>query len=183
MARNLRRGADSIPRWIDPDELSRSARELRGSMQWQDLDRVAAAGAVGRSPRVHVRVAACREPGGSVIVEGHVEARVAVQCQRCLGDVELPVEAGFVVAVARSAAEAARLREDYDTVELGRGERLPLGRLIEDEILLAIPMVPRHPHRDACDAEAVARLEALSAGAPVQDNPFQVLERLRRGKN
>ncbi len=180
--RNPHRGAASLPRWIDPDELARSGRWVRGTLQWAELGRLAGAGASGRSPAVEVGVRAFREPGGAVVIEGRVTAVVTVVCQRCLGDMDLDVQAEFLVAAARSGPEAARLRDDFDTIELGCDQRLSLVRLVEDEVLLAVPMVPRHPRRGDCDAEAMHRLDALAGGAPPRDNPFEALAALRRRK-
>jgi uncharacterized protein len=178
--RNEHRGAATLPHWIDPDELARSGRRLHGVLEWAELGRVSDAGAKGGSPRVEASFRAYREPGGAVIVEGRVAATVVVECQRCLGDVEVPVQGDLVVAVARSGTEAARLQEDFETVELGRDERLSLPRLVEDEILLAVPLVPRHAHRRDCDTEVVRHLDRLSGRAPARDNPFKVLEALRK---
>ncbi len=174
-------GGLRLPARIEPEELAESGRTLRGHAEWADLGRLARAGVRGRSDRVEGSFTAFREPGGAVVIEGRVEAEVGVTCQRCLGEVVLPVVGEFIVAVARSRREGIRLQDDYETIELERGERVDLAGLIEDEILLAVPLVPMHQDRSQCDAEALERLESWSGTAPKRANPFQVLDALRKG--
>ncbi len=181
-SRNKHQSGARLPLRIDPDALADSGRILGGRAQWVDLGRLEYCGVRGVSPDVEVRFRAYREPGGAVLIAGDVTAEIAVTCQRCLGELVLPVGAELLVAVARSQREAVRLQEDYETIELDRGAQLSLAGLIEDELLLAVPLVPKHEDRRQCDAEALARLEALGNAAPRRESPFQVLEALRKNE-
>lgn len=86
------------------------------------------------------------QPGG----EGHpqlhlvVAGMVPLVCQRCLGLLEFPVAIDERLTLVGSDAEAALLADPFDAVLLEDGD-LPVGQVIEDEVLAALPLAPRHP--------------------------------------
>jgi uncharacterized metal-binding protein YceD (DUF177 family) len=71
-----------------------------------------------------------------------VRARLGLTCQSCAALFELPVDSRSVIYVARDAAELASWEdEDFDSLEAN--EKTSALELVEDELLLAIPYVPR----------------------------------------
>jgi uncharacterized protein len=68
--------------------------------------------------------------------------------------------------------EIKRLPEGYEPL-LVTGEPLLTRELVEDEVLLAIPAIPRHGGEEAC----VTGYENQSL--PERENPFAVLEKLK----
>ena len=97
------------------------------------------------------------------------DCRVALQCQRCLQPVgcELAVQRAFLFVAGEDAA--AQLDADSEDDVLALTRALDLRELIEDELLLALPLVPRH---EVCPAplpfiadEEPARAENPFAGA------------------
>ena len=103
-------------------------------------------------------------------------ARMALVCQRCLGPVEerLDVARSFLFVHGEDAA--AQLDADSEDDVLALTRALDLHELIEDELLLALPLVPRH---GVCPEPL-----PLADEADVEDdkpNPFAVLAALKRG--
>lgn len=101
---------------------------------------------------------------------------VPLQCQRCLGvvQVELLIDRGF--AFAPDEAEAARLDESSDDDVLVASRAFDLLELLEDELILALPIVPRH---EDCQPPAMAQ----ATQPPVESErqrPFEALKALRR---
>jgi len=76
----------------------------------------------------------------------HLQAstRLWLQCQRCLQPVEMPVAVDRSIRFVRGEEEAATLDSDLDDDVLALARALDLRELIEDELLLALPLVPRH---------------------------------------
>jgi uncharacterized protein len=73
-------------------------------------------------------------------------------CQRCLKPVDIAVESDRVLYLANSEAEAERLEAalaDDDIDVMVAGKSLDLAGVIEDEVLLSLPLVPMH---DVCAA-------------------------------
>ena len=111
-----------------------------------------------------------------------VEARVVMQCQRCLSDMEVPVKSASLMACVWSDEEAAALPATYEPLMVD--DAADLSDIAEEEILLAIPVSPIH-ETECKSVEQHAALEADAEGleqvedSGERDGPFAVLERLK----
>jgi len=127
-----------------------------------------------------------RDQEGRAVVKGWVRLTLYLTCQRCMGEMALPVDAGISWGLLHTEAESDGLPEALDPVVVGEGPVNPWG-LLEDELLLAIPNVPRHP-AGACPGGAQAVLGPTAGasgsppGVPEKDNPFAVLAVLKSGQ-
>jgi uncharacterized protein len=112
-------------------------------------------------------------------LRGSVDAELTVMCQRCMGPMRLPVHADFLLAVVKGEAEAERLPDDYDALLLSE-DRLQLSNVIEDELLLALPVAPLHA-ADECrvDPGKWAAKDTEPETASGRENPFAVLAGLK----
>lgn len=72
-----------------------------------------------------------------------VTANVTQECQRCLGPLQLSLIVDSKLTVVAHDDEARSLARDCETIVLDQGE-LDIPALIEEEILLALPIVPLH---------------------------------------
>lgn len=81
---------------------------------------------------------------GYVTIELWVEAELPLICQRSLRPYLEPVKRHSLLAVVESLAEQEQVPEHYDPVLVEHG-RLALLELVEDELLLGVPQVPRDP--------------------------------------
>ena len=121
------------------------------------------------------------------VVNGKISTILEMPCQRCLKAESIPFETTFNIVLVASDAQAERLQEGYDTW-LVEEQRLFLQDFIEDEILLAMPLVVRH---EACESikeliEELPEDTIDSAGdneeneeIQKEDNPFSVLKDLK----
>jgi len=84
-----------------------------------------------------------RLAGPEVFVNGHIKTRAAVECDRCLTLVELPVEADFeleyVSGSTYESSEAAELTQDELSVSVFDGETIDVDEIVKEQILLAVP--------------------------------------------
>lgn len=117
-------------------------------------------------------------------ITGSVIAKLVVTCQRCIGPMDLDVDADFVLSPVMGSQEAERLPDDYDPLMLEQPMLAPVD-LIEDELILAIPPAPRHePSQCAMQlAEYQVGESEITDEANEKENPFGVLARLRRDTN
>lgn len=104
-----------------------------------------------------------------------VRATVRLQCQRCMLPMQQTIDAKRSFLFARDELEAARLDEELDDDVLVLSRSLDLAELAEDELILALPLVPRH---ERCPEPLAVPVD--SAAAPERPNPFAALETLRR---
>jgi uncharacterized protein len=81
---------------------------------------------------------------GMVTVEVWVEAELPLLCQRSLQPYVEQVQRHSLLAVIETVAEQEELPEHYEPVLVEHG-RMALLDLVEDELLLAVPQVPRNP--------------------------------------
>ena len=122
-----------------------------------------------------------REPGGEAQTWLHLAAKARVwrDCQRCLQPVALDLDLAraFRFVADETTAEALDAESEEDVLALPRW--LDLHELVEDELLLALPLVPMHGQCPRALPMA-ARLEALAPAADATPRPFAVLAGLKR---
>jgi uncharacterized protein len=73
-----------------------------------------------------------------------IEGRVPLQCQRCLGRLDLPVSQSTTLLLARNDAELVQLDEASEQEVVLANAPLDAVALVEDELLLTLPFAPRH---------------------------------------
>jgi uncharacterized protein len=105
-----------------------------------------------------------------------VAGSINLQCQRCLGSLAFPVavQANLLVLTGEAGGETAEI-DDLDGVPANA--QTDVWSLVEDEILLAIPLAPRHAEEQCSPA-------VNAAGKPAA-SPFAALAKLtqERSKN
>jgi len=73
-----------------------------------------------------------------------IEGLVPLQCQRCLGRLDLPVSQSTTLLLARNDAELVQLDEASEQEVVLANAPLDAVALVEDELLLTLPFAPRH---------------------------------------
>jgi len=108
-------------------------------------------------------------------------ASVPLVCQRCMGPVEVALSVGrqFRFVADEKTAEAEDDESEEDVLVLARD--FDLQSLVEDELLMELPLIPRH---ETCPQPV--KLEALDAdfdaSTPEKPNPFAVLAKMQISK-
>ena len=78
-----------------------------------------------------------------VFVNGHIDTRAQVECDRCLKPVELPVNADFTLEYISGSeyesSQAAELTEAELSVSVFEGQALDVDEIVKEQILLAVP--------------------------------------------
>jgi uncharacterized protein len=109
-----------------------------------------------------------------------IEADLLLTCQRCMGPVATPVRIDRHLVFVPGEAAAAALDDESEDDVLELTPALNLHALIEDELLMALPLVPRH---DRCPGEV--KLSAQDAGfnaaGAEKTSPFAALAGLKGG--
>jgi len=84
-----------------------------------------------------------RLAGNEVFVNGHVETRAKIECDRCLRPVETPVNADFsleyISGSEYESSEVAELTEAEMSVSVFDGEALDVDEIVKEQVLLAVP--------------------------------------------
>jgi uncharacterized protein len=113
----------------------------------------------------------------------HLQAKtkVPVTCEGCLTTVEeaLAVDQGFRFVKDEETAEAQDDESEEDLLVLSKD--FDLLALVEDELLMALPLVPMHT---SCQSEhAPTSPDDSGANADAKPNPFAVLATMRLSKD
>lgn len=174
------------PRHLDVEAFAKDAGSLEGEWPLASLERLADA-AHPDVPLQAADTARWRAVGERRTPKGgqpqtwlhlHADGRLMLVCQRCLGPVEAVVDAdrSFLFVAGEDAAAALDADSEDDVLALTRS--LDLRELVEDELLLSLPMVPRH---DECP-EPLELPPEPDAPPQEKENPFAVLAALKAGK-
>ena len=112
---------------------------------------------------------------GVPYAELRIEAELPLECQRSLQRFLLPVRLEQRLGLIRDEADEAALPPDYEALLVEADGMLKPAELVEDELILALPVVPVSP-----EAEAVERDFVPTAEETAQASPFAALAGLKR---
>ncbi len=119
--------------------------------------------------------------GRDTLLEGYVDVRVeaalTLLCQRTLEPFVLPIRVDTRLGLIRDEHEEAALPQDCEPLLVGADGQLSLADVIEDELLLALPLVAINPDSKLPDVAMQADPQADVAEQP---NPFAALRELKK---
>ena len=169
---------------LNVQALAEAGLPLAGSTLLQNMERLAPESiAPGAETAVNWTLVAQLRPGvgGQSDVWLHISADVSLPltCQRCMAPVQTPVAVDqwyrFVASEDVAMAEDDASHEDL----LVMTPQFDALEVLEDELLMALPLVPMH--------EVCPTMPAFSAGetemgelAPEKPNPFAALAQLKK---
>ncbi len=125
---------------------------------------------------VRGRVHFTRE-SGFVVADLTMSGEATLVCQRCLQAMVEPVSSSVRVALITAESDVSRVPEHLEPV-LAAGGRITAGELVEEELLLALPIVPLHGESSDCAVRAVGRAEGAPEPEQSTQKPFAQLDQL-----
>ena len=177
------------PRKLDVEAFAAQAASLEGDWPAHSLSRLADAAApevpAADWPMIHWALTGeKREPRRGVVqtwLHLQASAAVALTCQRCLQPVQEQLSLSRWFQFVRDEDEAAALDLDSEEDVLALSRSFDAIELIEDELLLSLPLVPRH---EVCPVPLPQPVDDLSqADADERPNPFAALAALKKGSS
>ena len=170
----------AFPRFLDlaslPDEYVIPSH-LKPATTW--FDRLQPYGQLIESPQVTLQIR--RINAGHYRLVGQMQADLSLQCQRCLDDFKQAVDRKLLFETVLSKQQAEAVEAPFEAIIFETSDQeLDLIGLLEDELLLEIPLVPKHADLKDCNQDMLKRAKEYVAEQekPVQSkkNPFAVLE-------
>ena len=171
---------------VNAKELAGRAAVVERKLGLGQLERVVASGGLPGT-----RISARLQFGTferRTTVDVRVDGTVVLQCQRCLQPCECAVaDLAQLIVVTLDTDEVP---EGYEPV-LGSAEQLSLTAVIEEQVLLALPLVPAHEDAARCAPvtgalrvePAAAATQAARATSADTQMPFANLRELLENKN
>jgi uncharacterized protein len=130
-----------------------------------------------KSEHVQVSVKFDVDERGLTVLSGTASTLVALTCQRCNEPFEQMLEVDFTFSPAKNEEAAENVPSYYDVIELDENGEINLRELVEEELMLVIPLIPRHEPED-CSAEADTVWGELPEELE-KPNPFEALKQIK----
>ncbi len=169
-----------IPVTLDPVKAAQKRSIFDGFVPLQTLTRLTES-LVVKQGEVAVRIECGNDEQGLAVLQGEANCQVAVCCERCGEPLTLTLDSNFVYTPVKGDDDAALalIPERYDIIVRDEHGGINLRQLVEDELILALPLFPMH---DAVDCNISA--DAMSFGdigpEPEKPNPFAILQELKK---
>ena len=159
---------------IYPDRLSTKPLVLEGDFTLDELERLEETLA-NNDGKLHYKVTAGLDPLGRKVVSCIIEGFVFLLCQKSLEAFRHEISLTEKLVLVDDEARLPPIEEESDAEDyLVADEPLDIRDLVEDAVLLSLPMVPRKPGLEEAqggDRDAVRK-----------ESPFAALATLRKDK-
>jgi uncharacterized protein len=159
---------------IDPIRLAKVGLVIDASFKLATFPRLAEVLASTQG-EAHATFTGFEDEAGQPFMRLHVKATLVVVCQRCVKPYELPVEHTLVFAPVKDEAAAMGLSEALEPMLMENGQ-VNLLELLEEELLLLVPPMPKHENED-CIGQTNQAYYADLKTRPTQ-KPFEGLDKL-----
>ena len=174
--------SDFNPHSVDIAAFARRGEAASGALALTGFDRLCGEAHPEARPapadQVHWKANAearsVRAGGTEAWLHLHVDAHLSLVCQRCLQPVAAALHFDRSFRFVADEKQAAAIDADIEEDVLVLSRNFDLVELIEDELLLALPLVPRH---EICPQPLVGPADPVVFDERV--NPFDVLSELK----
>ena len=155
---------------IDSQAFARDAGILEGDLAMADMPRVHDL-LTEVSGGVHYRLKGRVGALGKAQLQLQLDGFIPLRCQRCMERLDFPLHVESTLELLESEADLTQEDLEDDSRDfLPAEKKLDVLALIEDEVLLALPIVPKH---EACEPLVATRDEH-------EPSPFAVLAKLKQ---
>jgi len=167
-----------LPKEIDPFRLASNGLRLEGTLSLSIMSRLSAA-IVDDQGDVEVTLQFDVDQTGTPYMVGNIKTALPLICERCMQTMQYDVDTDLSVGLIRHESQAEDLAEIYEPWLIEGDKPVALSSVVEDELLLAIPIVPKHEH--ACLPEDLWQSGDEVIGEEEKpESPFAVLAALKK---
>jgi len=159
-----------LPLTVDPVKDAQQRIDYDGYYTASQLARLAA----------QVTLSFYIDPQKLVVMKGQVQVDVELECQRCGEPFKQTLECHFMYSPVANWDQADDLPEIYEPIEFNEFGEIDLLGAVEDELILALPLVPMHSS-EHCEVSAHEQVFGeLPEELAKKPNPFAVLANLKQ---
>ncbi len=144
--------SDTLPLTIEPWLMYRRNHELVGSLLLSQMPNLQASQNREESV-VKIRVAVKQREDGHKVIVGSAEVELELNCQRCLQPLVKVIKADFELVLVKHEHQLSSVNDSDDAIVCE--DSLELAPLIEQELILSLPMIPKHEDCQAMYENAV----------------------------
>ena len=169
---------DRLPEFIEPLRLAELGRVLQGRLPLSRFRRLGES-LVTTDGDAEVLLEFGTDEQGRPMVQGNVATELMLRCQRCLEPMALSLDLPVRLALVQSEAQEQNLPPGFEALVVGKKPSL-LADIVEDELLLGLPLVPMHGPQE-CRPARDYEVDA-GEGTAQSHSPFEVLAKLKRDR-
>jgi uncharacterized protein len=167
----------ALPRRLDAKQSVDTESVLTGSLDIDLFERFQEA-VEGVNGPVAYKLAFQRDVENHMFIDGECSTRATMVCQRCLDAVVVGVQGKFQIGLAFSDEKAKHLPKHYEPAIMDHNGNIDPWELVEDELILALPMFAYHAEGECEIMQPKADTEQVEV-TEKEDNPFAVLQQLK----
>ena len=164
-----------LPLKVDAVRFADNAMRLHGNLPVKNMERLCPSLASDRGS-IEVSLNFGVDEQGIRFLRGHLEANLGLQCQRCMESLDYGIIGDFLLGIVGTEEEARDLPGRFDPLII-KGVDLLISDVIEDELIVSLPIVPMHELQD-CKVTLPLIVESETVSMK-KENPFKVIELLR----
>ncbi len=168
--------SEHFPDQISPLQFARNGKSLQHRFKVEQFERACSMLANSRG-ELNITLKFDRDASNIPTLEGALEAVIQLGCQRCMEPMDITIESQFQMALIEDEAEEDLLPDPYEPLLVDE-KTFSLLQFIEDELILAIPVVASHA-ADQCSATQYLQDSTELEPEAERENPFQILEQLK----
>lgn len=170
-----------LPIEIDPFRMAQNGLKLEGILPISTMNRLAGL-LSDNEGEVAVTMNFDIDETGLPFMHGKFQSKLSLICERCMTPMLVNIGVECFLAILKSERKIEELAELYDPWIIENNDLVLLSSVVEDELILALPLVPRHEH--AClPKEAWYRGDDIDESEKEKKvSPFDVLASLKLKK-
>lgn len=163
--------SSQLPEHIEPCDLTEKGARLVGNLDLGRMGRLSLS-LFRANGAVEIEIEFGKDEQGNRLVTGEWSTRLELICQRCLEPMEIALSGEFRFELVGGTQESGRMSLDFEPIPVFESETVSLLEIVEDEIILALPMAPVHAIGDC-------RRKDIMGPAVENQSPFGVLAKLK----
>jgi len=167
-----------LPIEIDPFRLAKSGLILVGELEQKYMPRLSGS-LQNNDGTVHVKMNFDVDKVlGTPFMNGEFTTTLPLLCERCSELFLYDVDIKCSLAMVNNERKIESLAEQYEPWVIDSENPVLLNSIVEDELILAIPLVPKHEH-SCLPAEAWVSGDEVEEDVEKKVSPFAVLAALK----
>ncbi len=158
---------------IDILRLAKSRERIEGSLQLDSFERLKDV-LLENSDKLDYHLSFYVDESGTCVIQTEISGRLVLKCQRCLGPLAIEIKKNSNLGLVKDKDEADALDNKYEPLQLDENTISVLD-MIEDELILSIPLAPLHEQKKCSSTEILERINA-----DARPQPFAALAALKK---
>lgn len=167
-----------LPLTIDPVRAAQKSLDYQGVYLCEQVKRLAGS-VVSVDSDVEGMFSFAIDNQRLAVIRGDVQTTVTLLCQRCEQPFQHPIHVTCCFSPVASDAQAEVLPEEYEPIDVNPFGEVDLLAMIEDEMILALPLIPVHDS-EHCEVSGADMVFGQLPEEEEKPNPFAVLASLKR---